>query len=216
MLDCVMLWLRPSRVLGLLLFGVVAVCGAFASWVIFYPEIEFLGKPPPKMDRANWLFFIGVCAAVCGWIVSSMVTIRNSIKQHTINTLLQTRLSATYMEEARNLNRRFFTHVGGKPVAQKFVAFQDPEGEDQQGVADDIKTLSYLLNYYEFVAVGIRHGDLDERVLRGTLRGIALNLRTISEDYVATLRGGNSLNDPNATSKAVMEHFLWLTQRWKR
>lgn len=212
-LNAIMLWFRPSRVLGLLLLGVVLAFTLFAIWVVKVPHIELFGRRAPTLDKANWLFLTGVCGAVCGWIISSLVTIRNSIKQHTINTLLQTRLSATYMEEARHVNDKFFSK--GKPIAQVVEHLQGSSDDSKR----DYRAVTYFLNYFEFVAVGIRHGDLDEKVLRGTLRGIVLNMREICGPYIRYARGCasfNAIDDRRCASPHLLEHFLWLTKRWKR
>ncbi len=196
---------RPSVILGLLLFIIILSFGLFVGWMTCWPKITFFKQPPPLFNATNWLFLIGAFSAMVGWIVSSMVTIRNSIKQHTINTLLQSRLSATYMEKAKFINKTFFTPEGKLlPFSKEDITNTEKEEERE--------ALTYVLNYFEFIAVGIRHGDFDEAVMKQTLRGILVNAYLFSEAYIKQGRGEEN---GKVTKPKVLEHLTWLYHRWK-
>jgi len=188
---------KPSMLLGFLLAVVV--------WAVTLLVVsELTGRiyvwdtEPIGLAAAQWVVLAGVVAAVVGWIISAMVTMRNSIKQHTINTLLQSRLSATYMENARAVNRHYFGPSGSVYTLTR---------EELSRPADDIKLreLSYLLNYLEFISAATRFGDLDEKLLRMTLRGMLCNLYEVSLEYI------KASQTTNATS---FEHLSWLYDYW--
>jgi hypothetical protein len=194
------LWFRPSILLGLLLFGELAIFLMFVLWEsCFADSWQFLHHDAPKLETSNWLFLIGVISAITGWIVSSYITLRNSIKQHTITTLLQTRLSATYMERAQHINNNFFA-PGMAPDALALSFLHDPANREHW------HAIEYVLNYMEFLAVGVRHGDLDEKVLRHTMRGIVVRL------YEKTRL---LIEEPRQSSPKSREHLTWLYEKWK-
>ena len=200
MLDRVMLWFRPSRVLGLLLFAELVVFVLFAGWELIWFQFTFFGHPPPALDTQKWILLITLASALTGWIITAMVTVRNSIKQHTINALLQSRLSATYMAHADVVNRNFIAPDGSlMPLLQSELETQSDATQAK------LNSLRYILNYIEFISVGIRYGDLHESLLKSSLRGIVLNAFRFSEAYIK--------HSQKANTKAY-ENLVWLRNRW--
>ena len=194
-------WFRPSRVLGLLLLAELLGLSVFIGWELCWSEMTLLGHLPPDLSGQVWITLIGGAAAMAGWIVSSIVTIRNSVKQHTVNTLLQSRLSAVYMENTANVNTYFFESNGEiRPIKESDLA-------DDEESRKHIAAARYMLNYMEFVAVGIRQGDLNERLLRSSLRTILINVHDFSKVFIDQRRMKNS---------RIFENFLWLHDRWSK
>jgi hypothetical protein len=146
----------------------------------------------------NWPLTIGTFTALIGWMFSSWVTLRNSIKQHTFNIWLQTRCSAKYMEHAEAMNRLYFSR--GKKVG---LSKNDLNSESFKDLE---QSLVYILNHYEFVAVGIRFGDLDEEILKQTMRGIVVSLYQYVELYIIMLQ---------ESRPSAYEHLTALYLRWK-
>jgi len=186
---------RPSRVLGLLI-GVEII--AFLGFVYWQGQLTYVDVL--KVGLPQWVILAGVLTAMLGWATTSLVTIKNSVKQHTINTLLQSRLSATYMGHADMLNQHFseFSAVHGRDPA-KWLG-KDP-------VTDvNIPALRYVMNYFEFIAIGIRHGDLEEGMLRGSLGSILKNTVIFARSYIDKSIAGQPLAFCN---------LMWLNDRWK-
>ncbi len=200
--DGIMLWFRPSRVLGLLLFAELVIFLLFAGWEFLWFRNTFLGHLPPALDAQKWILLITFVSALTGWIITAMVNVRNSIKQHTISALLQSRLSATYMAHADIVNRNFIAPDGTlKPLLQ-------PELESQGDTAQTkLNSLRYILNYIEFISIGIRYGDLHESLLKSSLRGIVLNAYKYSEVFIA---------HSQKTNIRAYENLVWLRNRWIR
>ncbi len=193
--------LRPGQVLGFLLFVVSLIFLLFVGWELLWFNKTFLDQTPPKFEVSNWLFFIVGYSAIAGWIISSLVTIRNSIKQHTINTILQTRLSVHYMSHAEILNKKFFRSVSAElPEAQNIDYWK------KEDLAKEFESLTYILNFFEFISAGIRYGDLDENLMQGTMRGILIRLYQISHVLISEFR---------ATDTRRFEHIVALHNRWK-
>ena len=202
-----MLWIRPSRLLGFFFSVQLVLLLALMWWVTLGSDWLVLGYPSPKIRPSSWLILVGIEAAVTGWVVTSFMTARNSIKQHTITTLLQSRLSATYMAEASVINKNLFppSLQNLQPLPIEF--FQDEKN------ADTVRAVNYLINYFEFLSVAIRHGDLDGKVVKHTLRGILLNFYNRIELYIKYQRGEDEygVDQPNH-----VEHYIWLVTKWKK
>src|SRR3546814_18371243 len=73
------------------------------------------------------------------------------------------------------------------------------------------EALTFILNFFEFVAVGIRCGDLDERIVRNTHRGLIINMVTVSDSVIRLSRrdDGIKIGKPKC-----FEHLLWLDRKW--
>ncbi|MEN3277561.1 MAG: hypothetical protein V7631_3351 [Massilia sp.] len=179
-------------------------------WKFVFPDYLFLGKGLPKLTNANWLVLGSVFAAIMGWVVAAYITLRNSIKQHTINSLLQSRLSATYMQHAAVINSEYFAHgASPNPVSiEEIWAVVDDDGKHTA-----YEAVNYVLNYFEFLATGIRHGDLDRKMLSHTLRGNVIRLYEKLRPYIESTRGeavGDVVERPSQ-----FEHITWLYTEWK-
>lgn len=191
---------RPSLWLGFLLVALVIAGTAIFAWEQT-GTLLFFWKPT-KIGAGTAVF--AVFFASMGWTVTSLVTLRNSVKQHTMNTLLQSRLSATYMEHVKNVNSTFFSPHGEIIPLTKDEVLKPPPGVT-------LGSLNYLLNYFEFVAVGIRHGDLDEALLKSSLRGMVCSIYCVALSLINARRAELG---PDRKSRSY-ENLCWLHERWR-
>lgn len=159
--------------------------------------------PRFHLEKGHWIVLFGVFAAMTGWLITSIVAIRNSVRQHTMNVLLQSRLSSAYVERAEAVYARYFHPLGLRLLTEEEVRCGAPETQ--------LPALLYLLRHLEFIAVGIRYGDLDETLLRRTLRDTVCSL------YEAC----GALHAPAARGAAAaqmlpvsMENLAWLYAYW--
>jgi hypothetical protein len=185
--------LRPSRVLGLLLFAVVGSFYGFVQW-----QRGLADNDSRLLLAPQWVFVMGAFTAMVGWMVGSLVTVRNSVKQHTINTLLQPRLSLAYVDRLKKVNDAY-SPLGGpnKPVA--VADLTDPSH------ADALNAMRYFLNYSEFIALAIRHGDLDETLMCASLSGVVRTQFSVAAVLVEKASNADKRN---------FEHLRWLNGRW--
>jgi hypothetical protein len=181
---------RPSRVLGLLLCVLAIIFVAFLIWQYLLDDGSNY-----KLGAAQWVIAFATLLATLGWCVTALVSIKNSVKQHTINTLLQSRLSKTYMDYADAVNRHFGEHLA-KPETSRPLDATD-------GI--DTASLRYILNYFEYIALGIRYGDLHEDMLQRSLYSIIGNTTSYSKFWI----------DKAVTkNKRTYCHLRWLMDRW--
>jgi hypothetical protein len=189
---------RPSRVLGLLLLGVTLSVVLFICWQATDKLFFFWPVTPPRFEVPQWVLAGSAAAAVIGWIVSALTTIRNSVKQHTINTLLQSRLSAVYMAHAEAVGDHFAAYVARKRLNP--ASARTP--------IDDIpkKSIGYILNYFEFIAIGIRYGDLDESVMKSSMRSMLTRTVHLVDALV---------QDAVAENPRAYSNLIWLYRKWR-
>ena len=67
--------------------------------------------------------------------------------------------------------------------------------------------LRFILNYYEFIAAGVRNGDISERLLRDSERGTIVKLFEVSQIYIGSIK-------TKRDRQAIYEHIEWLYRRW--
>ena len=155
----------------------------------------------------------GVIAALLTFVLSTRSARRAQRKQHTITVLLDTRLSAEF-QSTINRRRIMFPEYSDVTFEQwdsartATATNQMPavtETPEQQ--RDSAAALMQLLNYYEFLAVGIKEGDLDEKMLKNTLRGIMCNLVDDTRLLICALRKKNP---------KLFEHLVALYDDWRR
>jgi hypothetical protein len=158
----------------------------------------------PAISSAGILLGLGT------FIYSQMVARHQSRKQHTIKILFDTRLSTEFRKILDN--RRAIYPSGTTVPHAEFVArlaWSDSDvGDDslKQKQRDAVEAVRALLNYYEFISLGILTHDLDEEMLRESLRSIMSNLVRDTMDIIQTAR----LSNPK-----LFENLTIIYNRWR-
>lgn len=157
---------------------------------------------PFQFDSNKWLAFAAAATALIAALISARISLQNTIKQHTINTLLQMRLSDAYMSRAERVTQRYFGQKGNY-----YLTDAECDNPPPEAVISDV---IYILNYLEYIASAIRGGDLDEDLVRESLRGMLCNNYECAELWIKKRRdiGGGR------TNPKLYEHLEWLYRRW--
>jgi len=188
--------LNPSRLLRWMLVALfVLFAGMIALNKGYFDNFSWAPTLKEHATPSDWVTATGIYFAVSGWIVNAIVTMRNSVKQHSINTLLQSRLSKTYMDEAHKARDILSDYSPERPAPAKFIQ----EHGDQYSV-------DFILNYIEFMAVGIKHGDLHEDVMKDSMRGIVIRFTAITMPYIQATR--------KTHGHRTFENLMWIRKRW--
>lgn len=197
--------IKPGRWLGFFLWAVFVIGGCAIAWELIqvYTGIGIEARTF-GLDGSKWLALLGGWGAILGALISARLTLHNAVKQHTITTLLQMRMSETYIGRVSKVGGVYFPPGAKGIYLVREGAFTEPHKDDH--LAD----LTYVLNYLEFIASAIRYGDLDEGLMRETLRGIVCNLFECGQHYIRHRRKSGE-NGPNPL---LFEHLEWLYRRW--
>lgn len=183
---------KPSHVLGFVF--VVAVCATVTFYVW---QFRLESGHEWKLKPEHQIAASGVVVAVIGVLIAGWLSIHNSIRQHTIATLLDSRLSETYMRYADILSRHYSDYEKRRAV--------NPALRENPTDKVDVLALRYILNYFEFIAIGVKRGDFDEETLRDSLRSILRKNVTMSMAWIRLEQSGNA---------RLYTNLLWLYHRW--
>ena len=119
---------------------------------------------------------LGIAFSLVATIATVLVSLKKAKQerkqQDTQKILLDTRLSSFYQEKVVLRWNKFGTGADGNSTkARANLSIYNRNTGSAASVA-----VRYLLNYYEFLAIGIHQGHLEEDVLRESLRGILCRL----------------------------------------
>ncbi|EXB27480.1 hypothetical protein J537_0572 [Acinetobacter baumannii 1437282] len=118
--------------------------------------------------------FLSAIMAVGGWIFTSRIQIINATKTHAMQVLMNSRTSTAYVakvDEAMKLRKRIMDENGWtekdsvKISSERYLRL----------TAEERSAVHYLLNFLEFIAVGVRHSNLDEEMIKGSFKSILTN-----------------------------------------
>jgi hypothetical protein len=135
-------------------------------------------------------------------MIQAVLSIRNSRKQHTMNLLLQSRLSTEFNKHVNAIRNTF---PDGSEItyenARKSEAFE---------------SVRYILNYYEFIAVGLKHRDLDERLLRDSHCTQICTFCKRVDKLLAHVREENERGVASPKHSRLYNNLRDLQHRWQK
>jgi hypothetical protein len=137
---------------------------------------------------------LAAALATVGWIYTARRNRSLSRKQHTFNALLQVSFNPLYHDNMTKI--RAYVLQGHLP--EEILA------DEHQAERNALK---FVLNHYEFIAAGIRNGDISERLLRDSERGTIVRLFEVAQKYISSLRDERK-------RQVIYEHLEWLYVRW--
>ena len=114
--------------------------------------------------------------ASIGWLYTNHNNVKNQRKAHTMSVLIQLRNSTEYQKHRLNVFSKFpvGTPVKEEDLGQlkKDQADKASYGENKTSVMD---SMAFVLNYFEFISIGVKTEDLDGTMIELSLRGIFVN-----------------------------------------
>jgi|GEM_PF-3118666 hypothetical protein len=170
--------------------GIIAII-LLVNIVLVIVKYDFMWLEKLKAANTAKLFTLSIAISipVTVWCLTSLITTKNLIKQHSMNVLLQTRTSAEYTKHAQ--------------IASA-VLHSSNEISNEERVS-----IIYILNFIEFVAIGIKRNDLDEAIFKDAWKGmIARTVEFHGDGIIAEAQ----LN----TNKDIWKHIIWLNKRWQK
>lgn len=112
-----------------------------------------------------------LAVAATGWAVAGWITHRNTIRQNT-NAMLFARFSQAPFGEAMH---HFHTAFGIAPTDlvthERITELRASANPENVKAATSV---TYLLNYFEFISLGVIRGDLDQGIVRDNIRGVLI------------------------------------------
>lgn len=146
------------------------------------------------MSTATAILVVGAFATA-GWLYTARRARTLARKQHTMNVLL----TASFDSEFQNAMELLSPYMRTKAMPRLKI-------DDDSLLAQPLRK---VLNHYEFVAAGIRNGDVDETLVRDSERGSILTLFERSTEYIESMRD-------TRRRRSIYEHLEWLHKRWEK
>jgi Domain of unknown function (DUF4760) len=181
------------------------------SWPPTVPEHELVSQYSAYADLANVIIAAAATAtSVISFLFARHVW-RSDIRRNTFSILLETRLSSEFRETTQKRRAVFpeYTEITFADWDQARRADARHGTEAQRAEARHLNegawALITLLNYYEFLALGIESGDLDEPMLHRSVRGIMCSLVDDARYVIAELRR----NDPKTYANLAVLYGRW-------
>jgi Domain of unknown function (DUF4760) len=182
------------------------------SWLYAEPSADMRGRLSSFTDLGGFLVaLLGVVAAIATFLLSAQANRHAQRRQHTFTMLLETRLSSEFRETMQRRRAVFPEYMDltfeDWDQARRADARHGTEAHraEARHMNEGAWALISLLNYYEFLALGIESGDLDEPMLRRSVRGIMCSLVDDARHVIAQLRR----NDPKTYANLAMLYDRW-------
>lgn len=183
------------------------VAGVVAIWVIAAMVLSFVLQEYQTKDSVGLTPVVAYAAALlalAGWMVQAYLSVRTSRKQHSINVLFQTRMSPEYQKNLECVNNAF---RAGRPIQLAVV-----NAEENRHI---FNATVFILNYYEFISVGIAHGDLDESIIRDCIRSQLLSFTGRAAEFIRHARGEDENGRPDPARAHTYRDLCRVRSRWK-
>ena len=146
------------------------------TWIVLFIFVSssFIGTD--NSINPIILMTVTIIVAVSGWFVNHQIAADNRRRGHTLNLLLQTRLSSEFQENSRLVWETYPRALYPTIPEDNVRCFFSHDKEERKKLdGSKIKAVYaqiYLLNYYEFLAYGIISKNLDNELLYQTIGGI--------------------------------------------
>lgn len=180
-------------------------------WKGFFKEYEFFGFNLINTEKFNkttaLVTILTAIAAVFGWIFTSRVQIVNAIRGHSVQVLMNSRTSTIYLEKvdvAMKLRKclikeSILEKSSSQNVHLSVRRYKRLNDQERSAV-------HYLLNFLEFIAIGVRHNNLDESLIKGSLRTI------LKSNYMLFRLVIEHLREPD--NQPIYDQLEALHKRW--
>lgn len=121
---------------------------------------------------------IGAFAAIVGWMVSSWASYRNARAQHTINFLSSRFSNSQFNDSIAEFNRSFEGRKIDRSLIKELSISKNEEDKKS------LQAFRYVLNWFEFISVGVIVGDLDIEIVRRTIRSNLIKYTDMASCYI--------------------------------
>lgn len=166
----------------------------------------------PENRSSGPIIYCGVLATL-GWLYSNVISVHNGRKAHTMTVLLQMRLSSEMRQHRANVFSRYPYSLARIP-ADHLPELKRERASPENFIAPKIPILEsiyFIINYYEFIAAGVELDDLDETLIKNTIRGILVENYSFYEEIIMDARKSSD----GRINEKVYQHFTNLVNRYK-
>jgi len=143
----------------------------------------------------NVSFLVGVLVAVI-----SVLTVRATARRKQSADVIFATRNDELLRNGIRLIREEALHTNSN--IRKYA--KPPEAQTENAAA-----IRYVLNHFEYVAVGIQDGIYDEEMFKKASFSTIMEIRRHSETYITDVRSEQNRD-------TIYQEFCWLCERWKK
>ncbi|QRK85091.1 DUF4760 domain-containing protein [Pseudomonas granadensis] len=175
-------------------------------WTVIVSSYVILRYAPTYQTSLSILVtgtFVGM-----GWWIQAITTAANTRRTHTLNIIMASRTSSEYQEQTRNSGKIYRASAVCAELAEwRFSPNKDEfkYTEVPDAIDKAISGTIYVLNYFEFLAQGIKYRDLDDCLLRECFSAILAGIER---------RGFHLIIEAQKGSPTAFEGLIRLTKEW--
>lgn len=164
-------------------------------------------------NKLPMVAMLAATAATIGWIAQRQGSINISRKQHTLTILLQFRQSELFNRHRTNMFSYYPDGIDITP-AEAVKLLDQRKNSDLYSVELNgeqtypvIESIYYICNFFEFLAAGVRMGDLDGDLLNETIGGI---MRSVYKKSDEILKIDQKIDANGKPTTKTFDNFYWL------
>jgi hypothetical protein len=157
---------------------------------------------------------IALAAAITTYILTARASKISQRRHHTVTLLMNARFNGEFVAMLKNRQHSFpeytditFENWNTARLAYATNPFDQAEVDEAERCRNSASAVVGILNFYEFLAVCLVEGELDQEMLFKTYRSIMCNLVDDSRHLIAGMQQVN----PN-----TYEHLTALYGQWRK
>lgn len=186
-----------------MMYGATIIFFELMAWSFIFPESRFLNFKSFENDATATGVIIGAGAAIIGWLFTTRAQCINSNKSHAFQILMESRFSDEYSKNLVLTTKLYKDTKIAENTRDPVLTWEKYENLDYA----EQDSINYMLNFFEFIAVGIRCGDLDEKLLHSSLKGIINTNYEFYRIIIETKQKDHPL---------ALSNLAQLVERWKK
>ncbi|MCT6700902.1 DUF4760 domain-containing protein [Rheinheimera sp. 4Y26] len=191
----------PESVRLLKVFGVIIIVELIIGYLII--------KYNPLFQTALSILVSSSVIAM-GWWIQNINHANNARKSHTLNIIMQSRMSASYLDRLAAFTK---VYRGNRFISKELAVLGDVTTTTDErsfsnlpkNIRDAYDGVCYLLNYYEFLAQGVKARDLDENLVLQCFSSFM---------QVIELKAFFIIKLAREKDKSYFEGLIWVLERW--
>jgi len=204
----------PKLILALLLGALPGLCLYYLG--IIHNLLNYFNSSNPSV-LPSIIWIIGIAFATVGWIVTVISLQRISCKQHTVDLLVNHNFSQIHRAHVNTILSKYpDDKCISRDEAKKLITCREEliseKDDKKKEKLNDTKgifvSLVTLLNYYEFIAMGLKHGDLDSRLIHDYFHSSLCSFCEKSRGYISARRKHNE-------DDTLYENLIDVYRTWK-
>lgn len=144
-----------------------------------------------------------------GWWIQSLITASSARKSHTLNTIMNQRHSAHYFAKLDNVFKIFgLQNSINQEIAEEYYNGHKSGPKVKDELIQACRDASYILSYYEFIAVGVIRKDFDEALIKECF------FEPMQAFEKRTFHLISAFRKKDGDKSKILENYIAILDRW--